>query len=53
MTHSQRAAILLVAGFWVVTEVGQAAARRAEERAAPSRSVVRSETPRGAPAGVE
>lgn len=44
MTYRRRAAILWVAGVWVATGVGHAAGERVEDRAAPSRSVVRSET---------
>lgn len=44
MTQGQRAAILWVAGVWIATGVGQAAAQRVEQRVAPSRSTVRSET---------
>lgn len=44
MMHGRRAAILWVAGVFIATGVGQAAAEPAEQRAAPSHSVVRSET---------
>lgn len=44
MMHGRRAAILWVAGVFIATGVSQAAAERAEPRATPSHSVVRSET---------